>query len=177
MSRLARFAVALAVLPGLVAVGLSSPAQAHEERPAQFPDGSGEVPTFLGFDNARSRVVCKQDSDERIAEMPAGVVKERNQALLAECEFGSIQTAINTIQRRNTSIYVLPGVYREEKWASQERSHYCSHLETQSDDPLPAAEYIGSLSSPDTGPQPRRTTAPATRSRCRTPTSAAVPTT
>ncbi len=68
-----------------------------------------------------------------------------------ECEFGSIQTAINTIRKPNTSIYVLPGVYREQQWANQERSHYCSHLETESDDPLPAAEYIGSLSSPDPG--------------------------
>jgi hypothetical protein len=150
MSRLARFAFALVVVPGLVAVGFSSPATAHEERPAQFPDGTGEVPSFLGFDNPRQRVVCKRDSDERIAAMPDGVVKQRNQRLLGECEFGSIQTAIDTITRRNTSIYVLPGVYYEQQWANQKRSHYCSHLETQSDDPLPAAEYIGSLSSPDT---------------------------
>jgi hypothetical protein len=151
MSRLARFALALIVVPGLVALGLSVPAAAHEERPAQFPDGTGEVPTFLGFDNPRSRVVCKPDSAERIAAMPDGDVKQRNQRLLAACEFGSIQTAINSIKRRNTSIYVLPGVYHEEKWANQQRSNYCSHLETQSDSPLPAAEYIGSLTSPDPG--------------------------
>jgi hypothetical protein len=151
MTRLARFAFALVVVPGLVAVGLQAPATAHEERPAQFPDGSGEVPTFLGFDNARQRVVCKSDSDERIAAMPDGAAKQRSQAMLGKCEFGSIQTAINTIKRRNTSIYVLPGVYREQQWANQKRSHYCSHLQTQSDNPLPSSEYIGSLSSPDTG--------------------------
>jgi hypothetical protein len=154
MSRLARIALALVAVPGLVATGLAVPAAAHEERPAQFPDGGGEVPTFLGFDNPRSRVVCKPDSAERIAAMPAGDVKQRNQRLLADCEFDSIQTAINTIRRPNTSIYVLPGVYRESQWANQERSHYCSHLETESDDPLPAAEYIGSLSSPDPGTAP-----------------------
>src|SRR5262245_31244277 len=138
MTRLARLALALVVVPGLVAVGLAAPATAHEERPAQFPDGSGTVPTFAGFDNPRRRVVCKADSAERIAAMPDGDVKRRNQRLLGDCEFGSIQTAINTIKRRDTSVYVLPGVYHEEKWATQKRSHYCSHLETESDQPLAA---------------------------------------
>ena len=151
MSRLARHALALAVVPGLIAVGLAGPASAHEERPADFPDGTGTVPSFAGFDNPRSRVVCRPDSAERIAAMPDGAAKQRSQGMLADCEFGSIQTAINSIERRDTSVYVLPGVYREQQWADQERSHYCSHLETESDDPLAAAEYIGSLSSPDRG--------------------------
>ena len=151
MSRLARHALALAVVPGLIAVGLAGPASAHEERPADFPDGTGTVPSFAGFDNPRSRVVCRPDSAERIAAMPDGAAKQRSEGMLAQCEFGSIQTAINSIERRDTSVYVLPGVYREQQWADQERSHYCSHLETESDDPLAAAEYIGSLSSPDRG--------------------------
>ncbi|HET8961296.1 right-handed parallel beta-helix repeat-containing protein [Nocardioides sp.] len=151
MSRLARHTLALAVVPGLIAVGLAGPASAHEERPADFPDGTGTVPSFAGFDNPRSRVVCRPDSAERIAAMPDGAAKQRSEGMLAQCEFGSIQTAINSIERRDTSVYVLPGVYREQQWADQERSHYCSHLETESDDPLAAAEYIGSLSSPDRG--------------------------
>jgi hypothetical protein len=155
MSRPARAALALVgaglVATTLVATTLAAPASAHEERPAEFPDGSGHRPHFLGYDNAKQRVVCKADSARRIAAMPDGMVKHRNEHLLEHCEFGSIQSAINSISSRRTSVYVLPGVYEERRWARQQRSHYCSHLETQSDDPLPAAEYIGSLSSPDTG--------------------------
>jgi hypothetical protein len=140
------------MLAGLLlgAVG-AAPASAHEERPATFPDGTGERPTYLGLDNPRHRVVCRPDSDRRIAQMRDGRVKTRNQRLLKECRFGSIQTAINSIRRRNTSIYVLPGYYTERRWARAERSAYCSNLQTASADPLDVSEYIGSLSSPDTG--------------------------
>jgi hypothetical protein len=157
MSRLARVALALVVVPGLAAtlpLALASPASAHEERPAEFPDGKGQRPEFLGYDNPRQRVVCKAESAELIAAMPEGDAKNRNERLLERCDFRSIQSAINTIARRDTSVYVLPGVYEERQWGQRERSHYCSHLETQSDDPLRAAEYIGSLSSPDPGAAP-----------------------
>ena len=140
------------LVAGLMSVGVSAPAFAHEERPAVFPDGTGRRPTYLGLDNARSRVVCKADSDERIRAMRPGRLKRKNLALLERCEYGSIQTAVNSIKRRNTSVYILPGVYHEKRWASKKRSTYCSHLGTSSDDPLgAAATYIGSLSSPDTG--------------------------
>ncbi len=151
---LLRLVPLLVIAPLLLTLGVSSPATAHEERPASFPDGGGTVPTYLGLDNARHRVVCKADSDERIARMPAGVTKRRNLALLRECDYRSIQDAINSIRRRNTSIYVLPGTYSESRWANKERSAYCSNLETESDSPLPSSEYIGSLSSPDTGAEP-----------------------
>ena len=105
-------------------------------------------------------------------DMKAGPLKERNQRLLRRCDFGSIQSAINTIKARNTSIYVLPGTYRERKWASDERSEYCSNLETDSNDPLDEVDYIGSVPDPEGG-TPRS----PTRSRCPTPTSAAAPTT
>ena len=142
----------VAMLAGLLigAVG-AAPASAHEERPATFPDGTGERPAYLGLDNPRHRVVCRPHSDRRIAQMRAGRLKTRNQRLLEECRFGSIQTAINSIKRRNTSIYVLPGYYTEGRWARAERSAYCSNLQTASADPLDVSEYIGSLSSPDTG--------------------------
>jgi len=140
--------VALGVGPGLA---LSAPASAHEERPAEFPDGTGHRPSFLGWDNPRQRVVCKPSSERRIEAMPDGAVKRRNARLLRSCDYRSIQTAINSISRRRTSVYVLPGTYREQRWADLRRSHYCSHLETSSTAPLLSAEYIGSLSSPDTG--------------------------
>ena len=134
-----------------VGIGLAAPAVAHEERPAQFPDGTGHRPSFLGWDNPHQRVVCRPDSRRRIQAMPAGPAKRRSARLLASCSFHSIQTAINSIRHRRTSVYVLPGRYRERHWATMRRSSYCSHLQTSSTSPLPVAEYIGSLSSPDTG--------------------------
>ena len=59
--------VLVAMVAGLMAAGGLSPASAHEERPASFPDGTGSVPQYLGLDNPRHRVVCKADSAERIA--------------------------------------------------------------------------------------------------------------
>src|SRR5687768_12736387 len=84
-------------------------AAAHEERPATFPDGSGARPTFLGLDNPERRVVCQPESESLIADMDPGPLKKRNKAFLDECRFRSIQTAINSIDQRGTSIYVLPG--------------------------------------------------------------------
>ena len=150
MLRPARLVLSLTVAPLLVLTALSVPGMAHEERPAEFPDGTGDRPTFLGYDNPRQRVVCQRSSSRRIAAMPDGRAKRRSERLLEDCRFRSIQSAINTIRRRNTSVYVLPGVYREQKWARKKRTHYCSHLETSSDAPLVGSEYIGSLSSPDT---------------------------
>jgi hypothetical protein len=135
----------------LALVSPAGPAHAHEEREASFPDGTAKVPPFLGLDNPRKRVVCRADSRDRIRAMPAGALKRRNQALLRECRFGSIQDAVNSIRRRHTSVYVLPGVYHETKWARKKRSQYCSNLKTDSDDPLDAASYIGSITSPATG--------------------------
>ena len=112
--------VLVALLGGLVAVGAVSPAQAHEERPAGFPDGTGHRPSYAGLDNPRHRVVCTRDSARRIRHMKAGALKRRNRALLKECRFGSIQTAIDSIKRRHTSVYVLPGYYTESRWANAE---------------------------------------------------------
>ena len=142
--------VLAALLGSIVVVGGAAPATAHEERPAGFPDGTGTRPRYLGLDNPRSRVVCKPDSAERIRAMKPGRLKRTNLALLERCEFRSIQSAINSIERRNTSIYILPGVYHETKWAKMERSSYCANLETASDDPLALSTYIGSL-SPEAG--------------------------
>ena len=130
---------------GLVTAGAAS---AHEERPATFPDGTGSVPTYLGLDNARHRVVCKADSDDRIAAMPAGPLKQRNKALLKECRFESIQTAVNSITKRKTSVYVLPGIYTERKWANKAKSVYCGNLKTASKNPLRTTAYVGSLADP-----------------------------
>ena len=138
----------LTLVTTLLALGLTAPtAVAHEERPATFPDGSGRSPAFLGLDNPRHRVVCKRDSRKRIARLKAGPVKRRNKALLKQCRFHSIQDAVDSIKRRRTSIYVLPGVYTERKWARAQKSSYCGNLRKASTSPLRATSYIGSISA------------------------------
>lgn len=141
------------VVAGLLVAGTvtMSPASAHEERAATFPDGKGAVPTYKGLSNARYRVVCTSASKSAIARMPSGSLKSRNQALLARCRYSSIQDAVNSIRERNTSVYVLPGTYTESKWASVKPSEYCANIKTSSASPLDVAEVIGSLTSPDTG--------------------------
>ena len=146
-----RIVAVLLGLLGIFVTCLAAPAAAHEEREATFPDGSGSRPTYLGMDNPRSRVVCRPDSEARISAMPAGPLRERNRELLSDCRFGSIQSAVNSIDHPRTSVYLLPGTYRERRWAEAERSGYCANLGTESDDPLPATSFVGSLSSPDTG--------------------------
>jgi hypothetical protein len=153
MSRAARVVLALLLSAplalGLVALG-AAPSVAHEERPATFPDGTGKVPKFRGYHNPRSRVVCRPHSKRLIAALPEGKVKKRNERLLKRCEFRNIQAAIDTVRKRHTSIYVLPGTYKERPTAGTGRSSYCSHLGTASKAPLESSEYIGSISSPGT---------------------------
>lgn len=157
MPRPLRLVLALFV-PALLSAGLlavsATPAGAHEERPARFPDGSGHRPSFLGYDNPNSRVVCRPESAARISAMPAGKLKSTNQRLLRDCDFGSIQDAINTIRTPKTSIYVLPGRYEERKYAGDKRSYYCSHLSAVSRAPLAHSAYIGSISSTEEPPAP-----------------------
>ncbi|MDQ4007383.1 MAG: right-handed parallel beta-helix repeat-containing protein [Actinomycetota bacterium] len=137
----------LAALVAIVlALVLAAPsASAHEERPAEFPDGDGARPTYLGLDNPRHRVACRPDSERRIQAMPESPLRQRNLALLQECSSGSIQDAVDSISRRRTSVYVLPGVYTEDEYANREPSGYCANLASASDDPLATSQYIGSL--------------------------------
>jgi hypothetical protein len=145
---LARLAAVL-MIAGLATALPASSASAHEERESTFPEGTGKAPKFKGLDNRRSRVVCQPQSRARIADMKAGALKRKNKALLKRCRFSSIQSAINTIKKRGTSVYVLPGTYREKRWASDRRSTYCSNLESDSREPLDAVDYIGSVPSPE----------------------------
>ncbi|WP_395657684.1 hypothetical protein [Nocardioides sp.] len=168
----------LALLALLLSIAWAAPAVAHEERPAQFPDGTGHRPHFLGWDNPRQRVVCQNGSAAAVAALPDGAAKQRSQRLLRSCRFHSIQDAIDSIHRRNTSVYVLPGTYHEAKYATARRSHYCSHLKTQSTAPLLSSEYIGASPPPTRARRRRRQRAGRrTRSRSPTPTSVAAPTT
>lgn len=133
------------VLGGFLTI---SSASAHEERAASFPDGKGVVPKYLGLTNTKYRVVCNSGSKSRILHMPAGSLKTRNLALLGKCSYNSIQDAVNSIRGRRTSVYVLPGVYTESKWATVKPTSYCGHIKTASTSPLDISQYIGSLAPP-----------------------------
>lgn len=69
-------------------------------------------------------VVCKkpgnegigagQDSAALIAKFSDAALKNVNQQLLGECAFEHLQAAVDAVTVRGTTIYILPGVYREQ---------------------------------------------------------------
>ncbi|MFB7517044.1 right-handed parallel beta-helix repeat-containing protein [Streptomyces sp. NPDC056144] len=107
-----------AVLAALAATLLTAPgAQAHEERPVTFPDGSGSVPKLRSGEP--DLLVCKTDRADfarRIAAFPAGL-KARNLALLDRCAregYRHLQEAVDAVDRPGMTIAILPGLYEEE---------------------------------------------------------------
>ncbi|MGA8850454.1 MAG: right-handed parallel beta-helix repeat-containing protein [Aeromicrobium sp.] len=154
-SFLAMFALLLAAIVGSTLV--VSPASAHEEREAGFPDGKGTVPKYLGLSNSRYKVVCTSSSKKLIAKMPKGSLRTRNQQLLKSCRHRSIQDAVNAITKTKTSVYILPGTYTESKYANSKPTGYCGSIKTASKDPIDTGQYIGSLTgeqSPEYGDGP-----------------------
>ena len=93
---------------------------AHEERPAEFPDGTGEradVPGLRQPPPARGLQARQRRADRR----DAG--RARSSSATSSCSrsasSGRSRRAINTIEAPNTSIYVLPGVYRSSSGPSR----------------------------------------------------------
>ena len=97
--------VLVALLAGLLLGGGGVPPLGQRPRGARglVPRRAGGA-EFLGLDNPRHRVVCRPDSARRIDRMQPGALKRRNRALLEECRFGSIQTAVNSIARRHLGL-------------------------------------------------------------------------
>jgi hypothetical protein len=102
------------IAAGTAAVLGTAPALAHEERPVEFPDGSGAVPQYRPMVADPHLVVCKADSGQRIAQIADAGRRGINEQLLAECGFSHIQDAVDAVSQPGTTIYVLPGVYRED---------------------------------------------------------------
>ncbi|MFJ8661745.1 right-handed parallel beta-helix repeat-containing protein [Streptomyces sp. NPDC093795] len=119
MSWTRRFVLALSVvLAALAAALLTAPgAQAHEERPVTFPDGSGTVPKLRTGEP--DLLVCKTgraEFERRISGFPAPL-KARNLALHARCVrdgYRHLQQAVDAVDRPGTTIAILPGLYEEE---------------------------------------------------------------
>ncbi len=106
-------------------------ASAHYERPTQFPDGTGHVPSHRN--SGPQLLVCKQDDADfatRIAQF-SDQLKGLNMALYAQClqdGFRDLQAAVDHVVKAGTTIYVLPGLYREEPSQLPE-SDACNHLD------------------------------------------------
>lgn len=117
------------LLFSLLAAGLvSGLAQAHSERQSFFPsDRVSQRPAYrpmLPEPQAARRVVCKRPGDEgvaegedsasRIARIQNPQLRAVNMKLYQECAFEHLQAAVDAVVQRGTTIYVLPGIYREQ---------------------------------------------------------------
>ncbi|MFG2331875.1 right-handed parallel beta-helix repeat-containing protein [Streptomyces sp. NPDC048604] len=111
------FAPAAALAAALSLAFAAPVAQAHEERPVTFPDGSGSVPALRTGEP--DLLVCKTDRpafERRIAAFPAPL-KARNLALYERCArsgYRHLQQAVDAVDRPGMTIAVLPGLYEEE---------------------------------------------------------------
>jgi Right handed beta helix region len=110
MRRFAR-RLLVAVLFIVTTVWLASPAFAADARPVTPltawaiapPPGTYHVPAYRPVLAGPRLVVCPPGP------VPAGVAQQ----LVSECAYHQIQQAIDAVRTRGTTIYVLPGTYRE----------------------------------------------------------------
>jgi len=127
-----RAAAALGLALLFLAVGFS-PLHAHDERVVVVPDGPLEqVPRYRPPLQEDRLVVCKPDSLQRIRNIEDPARQQQAEKLLSECGFNHVQAAVNAVPARGYTIYVLPGLYREEP-SRQARASYpsdptCSHV-------------------------------------------------
>lgn len=98
---------------------------AHAEREVEFPPGPGRVPKYSN--SGPSLVVCTQKSDDLIKKL-SGKIRQRNEQLLERCDYRSIQTAIDNVEKKNSRILILPGTYRERKTLRKELPASCEEL-------------------------------------------------
>jgi len=128
MNLVRRFAPILGLLALLALLPVG--AQAHPERPAHFPPGTGQVPT-VHFGGPRLIVCTKDlfDFQKRIARYQPGL-KITNEALFGDClsrGFTSLQDAVDHVVQPGTTISILPGVYTEDAYTGPP-SGACANL-------------------------------------------------
>lgn len=119
----------VAVLAALALAAGTLPALAHAERPVRFPAGTGSVPVYRPPLASPRLVVCKPES-RAVVEGYRGALRAMNDTLLGECAFEHVQAAVDAVRTRGTTIYVLPGTYREEP-SRAEPSPECAALAGQ----------------------------------------------
>ncbi|MFN2589052.1 MAG: right-handed parallel beta-helix repeat-containing protein [Actinomycetota bacterium] len=105
----------------LTLVASSGIAFGHAEREAFFPDGTGKVPTYRPMIAEPNLVVCTPASERRIRRIADLQLRADNLALLDRCRFRNLQDAVSAVRARGTTIYMLPGVYREGPYRKQPR--------------------------------------------------------
>ncbi|MGH2736413.1 MAG: right-handed parallel beta-helix repeat-containing protein [Actinomycetota bacterium] len=101
----------------LILTLLAGTAGAHAERETEFPDGTGTVPNYrpLGkWDERPHRIVCTKRSESLIkSKIDDASLRRLNLRMLEECDYRLIQDAVDSVNRKRTTVYVLPGTYRE----------------------------------------------------------------
>lgn len=95
------------------------PAAGHAEREAFFPDGTGSVPKYRPMIAEPNLVVCTPQSAKRIQKIKDAGLRRDNQQLLRSCKYRNIQDAVKAVSKKGTTIYVLPGVYKEKPYRAQ----------------------------------------------------------
>jgi hypothetical protein len=110
-------AVASLAFSALVVVfGLAIPARAADAAAdAANADRAAAVAAYPGYRRALAAprlIVCAKDSKSRIGRLSAAA-RALNESLLPECAYNDVQHAVDAVWRRGTTIYVLPGRYRD----------------------------------------------------------------
>ncbi|MDQ3915016.1 MAG: right-handed parallel beta-helix repeat-containing protein [Actinomycetota bacterium] len=105
----------------LALVASSGLAFGHAERDAFFPDGTGKVPKYRPLIAEPNLVVCTPRSHRRIMRIEDPELRSDNLELERRCKFRNLQDAVNAVYKRGTTIYMLPGVYREAPYRKQPR--------------------------------------------------------
>jgi len=103
----------------VLSVIASGTAFGHAERDAAFPDGTGGVPKYRPMVAEPNLVVCAPDSRARIKRIPDRDLRATNLMLAAKCGYRNLQDAVKAVRERGTTIYMLPGVYREKPYRAQ----------------------------------------------------------
>jgi hypothetical protein len=113
---------------------LASSAAASAGRSVLPPAGMYNIPAYRPAPATPRLVVCKPGAQ------PAGLAQQ----LVRECAYHDIQAAVDAVRQRGTTIYVLPGTYREQPslaaptkacraldglpTLTYEQQHACPHL-------------------------------------------------
>ncbi|HVM34064.1 MAG TPA: right-handed parallel beta-helix repeat-containing protein [Actinomycetota bacterium] len=138
MSAPARRRSWLGTLVAVCVVISAGAALGHAERETEFPDGSGRVPKYRPMIAEPNLVVCAPNSRDRIMKMSDPELRSINLRLAAQCQFRNLQDAVRAVTARGTTIYLLPGVYRESPYRKQPA---CAK-KLQDDDDSPGAPVL-----------------------------------
>jgi hypothetical protein len=112
------FVSALLVVSLVAGSGVAS---GHAEREASFPDGTGKVPTYRPMIASPNLVVCTPTSLDKIRTIRDPKLRAANLKLIKRCRFRNVQDAVRAVTERGTTIYMLPGIYREKPFRAQPR--------------------------------------------------------